>query len=246
MIGAACRRVESGALWTGFRPRISASMAMPTPAPIAPIFNIGPTSSRQFRQGSIRVHRNSPEATPTPAPINAPFSNESDWRTLAACCGKRGSCGVCAQAGEPTAIENKAISTTHFSLIDIPFARMVLRASTPYCARRAKTGSLLSGLIHSQVQDGDTEFWRSRSKDKEAKTKSFSFSFSFLFFLRAPSPCLRVALGFTGALLSVEQFVDDPAGAVDVAGDHQREANVRGERASAVGKSAHGVSNERL
>src|SRR5688500_20387494 len=44
---------------------------------MAAIRRIGPASSRQLRQGSVRVHRNSPDATAAPAPINAPLTTES-------------------------------------------------------------------------------------------------------------------------------------------------------------------------
>jgi hypothetical protein len=43
---------------------------------------IGPASSRHVSHGSIQVQKNNPAATAEPAPINAPFSTESDRRTL--------------------------------------------------------------------------------------------------------------------------------------------------------------------
>src|SRR5688500_5289123 len=64
-------------MYTVSRSRISASMALPMPAPSAPMRTIGPTAPRQFSHGSVNRHRKRPDATPAAAPMMAPFSTES-------------------------------------------------------------------------------------------------------------------------------------------------------------------------
>ena len=95
------------------RPRMSASIPMPAPAPIAPMRSIGPTSSRQFCHGSVLVQRNSPDAMAAPAPIRARFSREPGREQVRA--------GICANAGvhRPVAHYFVTLATHRHAAADI-------------------------------------------------------------------------------------------------------------------------------
>ncbi len=129
--GAASSRVEpSSAESSGLRRRIRASIPAPTAAPMAPIRSIGPTSSRQLSQGSVRVQRNSPDATATPAPINAPLTTES----------LTGLDVVWAETVEAVAAEIKSETTKTAHGTSLPFARIV-GPSTMEGAKGVQSGS---------------------------------------------------------------------------------------------------------
>ena len=63
----------------------------------------------------MRVQKNSPEATPAPAPIIAPFNSESDWRTTTP-----DVWGVCAAATDAIDIVNMRAKAIRFMVVITP------------------------------------------------------------------------------------------------------------------------------
>ena len=88
------------------------------------------------------MQKNSPEATPAPAPMSAPFNSESDWRTAAP-----GVWGVCAVAID-------AIDMIRTS----PKAIRFIVAMTPYYVMRGVCQNQLSVInIFMRMVGADRE-----------------------------------------------------------------------------------------